>query len=109
MADGDPIVINGNATADTADFIVDGSTSGTGAIDLTEIGGDASANVYRESDPDGDGTFEISVRIDTPSSQFHSQKNLFIVSSTENVRLRINNNSGGSANYYAAGYEVTDA
>lgn len=94
--------------ADAGDLIIDGSGSDTGALNITELGGGGSANVYREVDTADDGSWAVSVQVDTTSGTWHSQENEFIVSQTQNVRLRINNTSGGTADFFAVGYEVDD-
>jgi len=108
MARNDTNVQTATGVANGSDFIVNASGSGTGAVEVGEVGGTGSADVFREVDPDGDGTFEVSVLIDQPSSQFHSQINGLVVSSSENTRIRINNTSGSSADFYAVGMEVDD-
>lgn len=108
MAVNDAFHKTGVSVADTGDFIIDGSAAGTGAAEVFELGGDAGADIYRESDPGGDGTYEVSVLIDSKTGVWHSQLNQFVVSQSNNHRLRINNTSGGGANYFATGMEVDD-
>ena len=108
MARQDPITVSATGVADGSDLIIDGSTASTGAIDVFELFGSAGCDVYREVDTDGDGTFEISVLIDQPTNNWHSQKNALSVSQAENTRIRITNTSGGSADFAAVGYEVPD-
>jgi len=108
MAVNDAFSATGTGVADAGDFIIDGTNALTGAAEVQEIVGDASAKIYREFDPDGDGTFEVSVQIEALGSAFHTQLNALLVSQSENVRLRVNNDSGGSANYGAVGMEVND-
>jgi hypothetical protein len=94
--------------ADAGDFIIDASAAATGAAEVFELGGDSAADIYRETDPDGDGTYEVSVLIDSKSGAWHSQLNQLVVSASENHRIRVNNTSGGTGNYYATGMEVND-
>lgn len=108
MAVNDSFTESVDALADAGDLIVDGSEGGTGAINVTEFGATGAVDVYREVDPDGDGTFEVSVNIDTQSGNWHSQGNDLIASQSQNVRIRLNNTSGGTIDVYAAGYEVDD-
>jgi hypothetical protein len=108
MAVNDTNVQTATGVADTNDFTVDGSGSGTGAVEIGEIGGTGGADIYREVDPDGNGTFEVSVLIDQVSNNWHTQINGLVVSSSENTRIRVNNTSSSSADYYAVGMEVDD-
>jgi len=108
MADGDPFVASSTGVADGNDFIIDGSSSSTGAIDLTELGGTGGCDVYREIDTATDGTWATSVNIEQTSGTWHSQKNVLTVSQSGNTRIRINNTSGNAADFYVAGYEVSD-
>jgi hypothetical protein len=108
MADGDPFAKSSTGVADGNDFIIDGSSSSTGAIDLTELGGTGDCDVYREVDTATDGTWATSVLIEQPSGTWHSQKDVLTISQNANVRLRVNNTSGNPQDFYAAGYEVAD-
>jgi len=109
MAVNDTVVATGEAVADAGDFIVDGSDAvGTGAAEIKELGGTGAADIYRETDPDGDTTFEVSVLIDQVTGDWHSQGNALVVSTTENQRIRVNNTSGGAQDFYAVGFEVDD-
>lgn len=108
MAVNDSYVNSADGLADGGDLIIDGSSSGTGAVEIFEIGGAAAADVIKETDPDADSTFEVSVTIDSFSGSFHSQKNQLVVSQSNDHRLRINNTSGGAADFYAVGMEVDD-
>jgi len=92
--------------ADATDWIIDGSSSGTGAVNITELQGGGDAKVYREYDPDGDGTFQARLQLDEPTDDWHSQGNDLLVSTAQNVRLVIRNVSGGATDYSVAGYEV---
>lgn len=90
------------------DFIIDGSTAATGAAEIHEFGGTGGADIYRETDVDGDGTYEVSVLIDQPTNTWHSQQNQLTISASNNHRIRINNTSGGNAAFFATGMEVDD-
>lgn len=92
--------------ASGAELIIDGSSAETGAIDITELGGNGDAEVYRDLDPAEDGTWPETVQIDSGTGQWHSQTNLLTVSEAQPTRLRIVNTTGGSATYYAVGQEV---
>lgn len=92
--------------ADATDWVIDGSDSETGAVNITEMGGGSDANIFREHDTTGDGTFNIRVQIDTTSGTWHSQGNDLLVAGSQNVRLVIRNVSGTAADFYVTGYEV---
>jgi len=106
MAVNDAFADANTGLADATDWIIDGSGSGTGAVNITELQGGGDAEVYREHDPDGDGTFQVRLRVDAPAGEWHSQGNDLLISTDENVRLVIRNISGGAADYAVAGYEV---
>jgi len=106
MAVNDSLATASQGVADGSDFTVDGSSTGTGAAQIVEMGGTAAGDVYREVDIDGDGTYEVSVKVGSFSGSWHSQDNTFRVSQSQNSRIRVNNTSGGGADYFAAGFEV---
>lgn len=108
MAVNDSFAADSTGVLDGASFIVDGSTSGTGAVEIFELGGSEGAEIYREVDVDGDGTYEISVLVDAPNSEWHSQQNQLVVSQKTNTRIKITNISGANADYFAFGMEVSD-
>lgn len=108
MAVNDSFAKGTNDLADGGDLIVDGSGADTGAVNITEIFASGGVDVYREVDTVGDGSWAVSVNIDSESSNFGSQGNNYICSQSQNVRLRINNNSGSPSDIGAAGYEVDD-
>jgi len=109
MTVNDVFHVDETGVADGGEVTIDGSSAGTGAAEVFELGGTGAAELYKESDPDGDGVFEVSVQIDVIGAEWHSQLNQLVVSQTNNVRLRIVNSSGGSADYYGTGMEVDDA
>ena len=104
MAEGDPFKAQANL-GDSDELIIDGTDSSTGAIDVTELAGTGDANVYREVD---DGSIVVSTLIEQPTDDWHSQKNILVVSQAENTSIRIVNTSGGNADYLVTGYEVSD-
>jgi hypothetical protein len=108
MALNDTFHVTGNEIADTNSVTADGSSGETGAAEIVELGGTGDANVYRETDVNGDGTFEVSVKIDSFAGEWHSQLNQLVVSASNNHRLRIENTSGASQDYYMTGLEVDD-
>jgi len=91
-----------------ADFIIDGSSSATGAAEIHEFGGTGDADIYRETDVDGDGTFEVSILIDQVTNEWHSQQNQLTISSSENHRILINNTTSSQQDFFATGMEVND-
>jgi hypothetical protein len=106
MAVNDAFGTSNDALGDTNSLIVDGSTTATGAVELTEAGADGDCKVYREVDTAGDGSWATSVLIDKPTGTWHTRENLLLVSQSQNVRFRIKNVSGGPIAVFAAGYEV---
>ncbi len=108
MARQDPITVSGTGIGDGSDLIIDGSSASTGAIDVFELFGTAACSIYREVDTDGDGTYEVSVVIDQPTDNWHSQDNRLTVSQSQNSRIRIINTSGSIASFSAQGFEVPD-
>lgn len=94
--------------ASGADFLIEGNDSATGAAEVSELGGTGGAEIYKETDVDGDGSYEVSVMVDSFTGEWFSQQNGFIISAGERHRLRIRNTSGGTASYYATGMEVDD-
>lgn len=111
MAEGEFFSANEASLSDGQDFIVNPTQSETGAIELHTLAGTGSADVYKEIDPDNDGSFEITIKledVDSPSSSWHSQNNKIELSSTANHRLRVRNTSGNTRSYHACGIEVID-
>jgi len=89
-------------------IVVDGSGTETGAAELFEFGGGGTARVYRETDTNGDGTYDVTVWIDEPTDEWHSQKNQLVVSQSSNHILRIVNVGDAEADYFVTGMEVSD-
>lgn len=108
MAVNDVYHVADEAVAADGSLTAQGSDAETGAAEVFEIGGDVDVTVYRETDVDGDGTYEVSVLIDAFSAPFHSQKNQIVVSTSNNQRLRIENVSETAGSLYATGLEVND-
>jgi len=92
--------------ADSSALVADGSNTETGAAQVVELGGTAAADIIREVDADGDGTFGVAITIDQLSGEWHSQDNHLRITQSKNSRIRVVNTSGGAADYYVAGYEV---
>lgn len=97
-----------DALADQSELIIDGSGSGTGAINITELAGTGTTVVYREVDTANNGTWAVSSQIDNPAGTWHSQKNDLLVSQSQNVRIRLKNDSGSTIDIAVFGYEVDD-
>ena len=106
MAIGDTYYKSSTGIADNGDLIIDGSGAGTGAAEITELGGTGACDIYREVDTAGDGSWATSVLIGQLSNNWHSQVNELFCSDAANVRLRINNTSGGTINAFAGGVEA---
>lgn len=106
MAINDAFVVSNASLADQTDWVIDASTSGTGAVIVTELAGGAAVEIYRELDPDGDGTYELRSQIDSATGTWHSTGNELLLSTADNLRLVIRNVSGGTSGFSAAGYEV---
>lgn len=108
MAINDTFHETATGVSDGNDFTIEGSSAGTGAAEIGEIGGTGAADIYRETDVGDTGTYEVSVLIDSVSGNWHSQLNGLVVSASNNHRIRVNNTSGGAADFYATGIEVDD-
>jgi len=94
--------------ANGSDMIVDASTSATGAVEIHTIATSGSADVFKEVDTTGNGTYDVSITLDSQTEAFHSQKNKIEVSNTDDMRLRINNTSGSPIDVHVTGIEVSD-
>jgi len=92
--------------ASGSDGYVDPSESSTGAVELHTLIGDRATTVYFEADSDGDGTYELSVAIDSFGDAFFSQQNKVELHAASNHRLRFHNDSGSNANYAVTGVEI---
>ena len=106
MAVNDTYITEASGIEDTNSATFDGSASGTGAVIATELGGTGDANIYRETDPAGDGTFSVSVLIDQTTDNWHSQLNNFVINGSGGARIRIENTSGSDQDYYLVGKET---
>jgi len=106
MAVNDAFATSSTGVSDATDVVVDGNSSDTGAVQVTELMGSAAAEIYREHDPNGDGTFEYRTQIDSFTGTWHSQENELLVATNQDVRLVIRNVSGGAGDFAAVGYEV---
>jgi hypothetical protein len=107
MAAGDFFKAAGADVADSGQLIVDGSSGTTGAVEIHSIAHGGDCDVYLEEDSNADGTFETSILLDSFAGEGVSQQNKLEVNSGTGARLRIDNTSGGSADYYVTGIEVS--
>jgi hypothetical protein len=107
MAQGDFFTKSGVVSAN-GELVIDGSTAGTGAVELHTFATESGAAVTKEVDVDGDGTFEIQIELVASAGTLHSQKNKIEVSSTNDMRVRIVDTSGGLEGVHVTGIEVAD-
>ena len=96
-------VVSGNG-----DLIVDGSTSSTGAVEIHTVATEGAASVVKEVDTADNGTFDISIPVESADDAIHSQKNKVEISSSENMRLRITDSTGSSQGMHVSGIEVSN-
>ena len=108
MAVNDSFAKAADDVSDAGDLIVDGSGAGTSAVLVTEMGATGDCDIYREVDTAGDGSWAVSVKIETLETTWHTQGNDLLCSVSKDIRLRISNVSGGSIDIYTSGYEVDD-
>lgn len=108
MAVNDTYVTETTGLADTNSANFDGSGSGTGAVIATELGGTGAASIYRETDPAGDGSWSVTVQIDTVTGNWHTQLNNLVCNGQGGARIRVENTSGSPVDVYLVGKE-TDA
>jgi hypothetical protein len=106
MAVNDTFVTEATGVADTNNAIFDGSGSGTGSVIGIELGGTGDADIYRETDPAGDGTFSVSVKIDKATGNWHTQLNDLIINGDGGARIKVTNTSGSSQDFYLVGKET---
>lgn len=95
--------------ADGESLVVDLSASGVSSAVLHQYSGDAAAEIYFEADPDGDGTYEISILVDSFGGQFHSEGNATRLSEPSLERVRIENTSGGTGQFVVTGRQSASA
>jgi hypothetical protein len=108
VSDYNTVIDAESGVANGESLIVDGTESGRGALTLSEIGGTADAEIYREVDSNDDGSFDVSVLIDSTTGAWHSQLNELNCTEDGRTRLRIENVSGSAADFYAVGTETVD-
>jgi hypothetical protein len=90
------------------EVIIDASTSGTGAVEIHEVFASGGINIIKEIDTTGDGTFDVSVRIESQDRPLHSQKNQIEVSADEDVRIKVVNIANEKIDFGVNGIEVSD-
>lgn len=88
------------------EFVVDGSTSETGAVEIHTIIASAAQQVFKEVDTNGDGTYDLSVTIADTGNPLHTQKNKVEVSNESDIRLRVKDKSGTAQGVHVTGIEV---
>lgn len=108
MAVNDAFAKGQSGVSDTNSVTVDGSSTGTGAVNVTEIFASGDIEVYREIDTADDGSWATSARIDSSTGQTGSQANDYLCSQSQNIRIRVKNVNGNSIDIGLAGYEVDD-
>jgi len=116
MAQNDAFTTAAFGVADTGTFIVDGSSSGTGAAIVSGLGGNADAEIRLQAYDGGASAWKtIALLTDdsgntTFSADWHTQFNRVMVNgggtpSGGDLRLEVTNVSGGTGNYSADGDE----
>jgi len=89
-------------------LVVDGSGASTGAVELHTFASEGAVRVQKESDVDGDGVYDVSAEIEDTEDAIHSQKNKIEVSSSKNMRVRVENKEEDSRGIHITGIEVND-
>jgi hypothetical protein len=108
MAQGDFFSKTEAAVQSGNNMIVDGSTSATGAVEIHTVATSGGADVFKEIDTTGNGTYDVSITVSSEAETIHSQQNKIEVSNTDNMRLRINNTSGAEIDAHVTGIEVNN-
>lgn len=85
------------------EWVIDGSSTETGAAEVFEIGGEPNVRIYRETGQN------VDVLIDAFDGPFHTQKNQLVVSQRNDHKIRIQVIEGSDAgDLYVTGMEVND-
>ena len=92
--------------ANGSDFDIDPSDSDLGAFELHNIAHGGAVDVKLLADPDGDGSYEENVTLDSLSGSGVSQGNQIEASDDDNMLVRISNTSGGSIDVIVTGREI---
>lgn len=103
---GDLFVQTQAGVASNASMTVTGASSGRGAVEIHTVATTGAADVFEERDTTGDGTYDVSLLVETSGSAIHSQKNKIEVSDALNQRLRIENTSDSAIDIQVTGVEV---
>lgn len=90
------------------ELIIDGSGSETGAVEIHEVFASGPIEMRKEVDTNGDGSFSLSVVIESQDSPFHSQKNQIEVSQSKGVRVKIVNTDSSNIDCAVNGIEVSN-
>lgn len=88
---------------DGESLVIDISGPGHSSTILKQYSGDAAAELYYEQDPDGDGTYEVSILMDSFTGPFHSEGNRTPLTERAHSRVRVKNVSGGAGNFTVSG------
>lgn len=83
----------------------DASESSSGGAFVTAVALNRPTKVFWEHDPDGDGTYPISIKIEQFDAIGLSMLNNVPISEPSNLRLRLENDGAGKAEYIVAGSE----
>jgi len=115
MGVNDRFTTSQDGLADTNDFNIDGSSSGTNVAEIKELAATGDCDVYLEVDEGQDGTFNVSIKIGSPTSDEYPTSGNWRIQDPEHVvgtdgttnetRIRVNNTSGGAIDVAAVGYE----
>jgi hypothetical protein len=89
-------------------LVIDGSGSETGAVEIHEVFASGPIEMRKEVDTNGDGSFNLSVVIESLDSPFHSQKNQIEVSQSKGVRVKIVNTDSSNIDCAVNGIEVSN-
>ena len=94
--------------SDGGKLVVDGSGSGTGGVEIHEVFASGGIELYKEVDTNDDGTYDLSVLIESQNDAFHSQENQIEISEGENVQITLVNIDGSTIDCGVNGIEVSD-
>jgi len=116
MAQNDPFSTAAFGVADQATFVVDGSNSGTGAVIVSGLAGNAKAEVRLQAYDGGAATWTTVALLEDDAANtifaadWHTQFNRILVNgggspSDGDQRLEVKNVSGGAGGFSADGDE----
>lgn len=95
-----------DSLANAGTFDVNPADATSGGVEIHSIAHGGACDVTLLADPDGDGTYEEQVALDSLSGSGVSQGNSIELSDDDNMVLRIENTSGGSADFIVTGREI---